>query len=479
MNAARSEVLALTALVAFAGCLGLSESQPLWALILFAVLGLAYLAAFPTTALRLTLLTLSCDRILTVKAGPATVRLAHISLLVLFARLAATRLARRQPVRIATPLIAPVLFYFAAALLGMALFLAVGGAAKSVGYLAWAAFDVFALVTVVLEATPNPQALRGVLRWWIGGAVLNACFGLIQLAMGVAHMAVPLADQKLGEFPRINGFNYEPAYFALYLESVAAVLIGRWLADRNQRASALLGVALLVPAALSMSRSGWLGLIVLALVTCIWLTASMRGRELVLGSVAIATVLCLGLIVLPGRFLARAPVMAAAAMNPHEQSSSSPRLGMMGQAVEVFRSSPLLGVGLGGYAGYIADHPELTVVHLSKPDPTKVVTTNVWLEVLAETGVVGLFAVLWMVAVTLGALWRAARARVEMSSWASGFFLAIALVFVVLYQFNQTLWRLDVWMLLALGWAVAAMGQRSDAEDAAKLALEAGPRVSR
>ncbi|MBS2030631.1 MAG: O-antigen ligase family protein [Deltaproteobacteria bacterium] len=477
MSAARAEVLALAVLVAFAGCLALAETQPLWAEILLGVLALAYLAAFPTTALRLTLLTLSCDRVLTAKAGPATIRLAHICLLVLFSRLVATRVARREPIRVARPILAPLAFYFAAALLGMALFLEVGGAAKSIGYLAWAAFDAVALVTVILEATPDTKGLQSVLRWWIAGAILNATFGLAQLAMGVAHMTVPLADQKLGEFPRINGFNYEPAYFALYLESVAAVLIGRWLSDRRKRADAILGVALLVPAALSMSRSGWLGLIVITLVSSCWLTAGLRGRELVIGSMGIATVLCLGLIVLPGRFLARAPVMAAAALNPHEQSSSSPRLGMMGQAVEVFRASPVLGVGLGGYAGFIGAHPELEVLHLPKTEATRIVTTNLWLEILAETGLVGLFGVLWLVLATLRALWRAARSRAPVSNWAGGFFLSIALVFVVLYQFNQTLWRLDVWTLLALGWSVVAMCERSGAKDGAQLAIEAGPRV--
>jgi O-antigen ligase len=190
-------------------------------------------------------------------------------------------------------------------------------------------------------------------------------------------------------------------------------------------------------------------------VVLIRLAASARGAELLRVACVAGALLTAGALVLPAKFLAKAPEMAAMALNPHEASSTAPRLSLIDQARQVFTRRPLLGVGLGGYGGFIVQNPELKIPGLFS-DQSKIVTTNVWLEILAETGTLGLFGVLWAIGATVLALMRAARHRAADASaraWASGFLLSVVLVFAVLYQFNQTLWRLDVWTLLALAWA--------------------------
>src|SRR6185312_73631 len=124
---------------------------------------------------------------------------------------------------------------------------------KTVGYLGWAAVDVFAVFAVVLEVSRSEDGFELVRRAWCAGALIAAAFGFVQLGLGFLHVNVPLAAQRVGGFPRINGFNYEPAYYALYLEAVAAVYLGRFLrgGPGAYRALAVAG-ALLVPASLSM-----------------------------------------------------------------------------------------------------------------------------------------------------------------------------------------------------------------------------------
>jgi O-antigen ligase len=449
----RTQLIWTALFVGAAGLLAIFDALSPVAMVSLAALGLCYLVAYPATTFALLLLSLSCDQVLTLRSESGTIRLAHVCAAVLFARLAVQRLVHRQPWPVARPLAPALAFYFLAAFANLATSAA---PAKSVGYMAWALFDAVALFSVVLEAASTRSGFSRTVKLWIAGAGLNAAFGLVQLALGLLHQKVPLVEQRLGDFPRINGFNYEPAYFALYLESVAAVLIARWAARPAQgKGGALLAAGLGLAAALSMSRSGWLGIGILGLVVLIRLAASARGAELLRVACVAGALLTAGALVLPAKFLAKAPEMAAMALNPHEASSTAPRLSLIDQARQVFTRRPLLGVGLGGYGGFIVQNPELKIPGLFS-DQSKIVTTNVWLEILAETGTLGLFGVLWAIGATVLALMRAARHRAADASaraWASGFLLSVVLVFAVLYQFNQTLWRLDVWTLLALAWA--------------------------
>jgi O-antigen ligase len=413
-------------------------------------LSLTLLVGQPQLTLAVLLATLSCDQVLTLRASDSmNLRLAHLCALALVLRLVFQRGARlgwRVPVQPLQPLMAYLLLASVGGLFSENL-------PKTVGYVAWAAADVFAVFAVVLELVKTEAGFRQVRRAWAAGAALAAAFGLVQLALGLAHQPVPLVGQKLGEFPRINGFNYEPAYYALYLESVAAVYLGRWVrGGRGTLKAGAFGLFLVAPAALSMSRSGWLGMGgLLAYVG--WHGVRRASPRALAATVATlgAAVCMLGLL-LPPKFLAQAPRMAAMALDAREASSTAPRLGLVGQAFRIFLANPVLGVGLGGYGGYVVTHGEFHVPGEAHDLP-HLVTTNLWLECAAELGLLGVGVLLWFLGALVLGLWRSLRtAPDEERAWAQGLLLSVLLVFGVLYQFNQTLWRLDVWVLLALAW---------------------------
>jgi O-antigen ligase len=445
----RHQLLALAGMCAVAGVVVVLP-QTIWTAVLVLAAGLTFLTAFPLTTLRLLLLSLSFDQVLDLRVSDAVnIRLGHVCAGVLLCQLVIRRLRSGGTWRLPLRALQPLGLYLVAAVASVC---ASENVSKSIGYLTWACFDFVALFAVILDIGRTRDGFAFIIRWWVAGAVLAASFGLVQLGLGLVHLPVPLAAQRLGEFPRINGFNYEPAYFAFYLESVAAVMLGVWLRTR-QRRYALIALYLLLPAALSMSRSGWLGLGCLTAFSAVWLAAA--GRLSGIGSTAlrIGAVAALLLLLLPARFISQAPKMAEAAMNPKEASSSAPRLGMLSQARKIFAQNPLLGVGLGGYGGYLVSHPELLLAG-EKKDAAKMVTTNLWLEVGSETGLVGIFAVAWIVLNLCRSLWRASWfSGSEESAWCFAFLMSVVLIFAILYQFNQTLWRLDVWVLMALGWA--------------------------
>ena len=373
----RHQLLALAGMCAVAGVVVVLP-QTIWTAVLVLAAGLTFLTAFPLTTLRLLLLSLSFDQVLDLRVSDAVnIRLGHVCAGVLLCQLVIRRLRSGGTWRLPLRALQPLGLYLVAAVASVC---ASENVSKSIGYLTWACFDFVALFAVILDIGRTRDGFAFIIRWWVAGAVLAASFGLVQLGLGLVHLPVPLAAQRLGEFPRINGFNYEPAYFAFYLESVAAVMLGVWLRTRQRRYALLRSTSL--PAALSMSRSGWLGLGCLTAFSAVWLAAA--GRLSGIGSTAlrIGAVAALLLLLLPARFISQAPKMAEAAMNPKEASSSAPRLGMLSQARKIFAQNPLLGVGLGGYGGYLGFSPPRSCSSPARRrTPPKMVTTNLWLEV--------------------------------------------------------------------------------------------------
>jgi O-antigen ligase len=260
--------------------------------------------------------------------------------------------------------------------------------------------------------------------------------------------------------PRMNGFSYEPAYFALYL--VPGVLVLLCLAARQGKRGlgfGLLAVAFLVAIALSTSRSGWLGVAVgVALMLLLLAVRAGRGPALRLALASLAGLAVCAMVMAASPALrAHLTRFAKMGVDVNERTSSAPRLEAMAEAATIFRQHPVLGVGFAGYGGYTINHP----VGLTRTDrgPFKLVTANLYLELAAETGALGLAAALWLLWVLIAPLLRRSRPDEppQLVATREGLLLACMVVFLVMFHFNQTLWRLDIWILLALSFAAGTL----------------------
>jgi O-antigen ligase len=411
-----------------------------------------------TAALAGLMLTAGMDRALLLTLGRFNVRAGQICALVLLGAVIAER--RRLGRALAVPA-APMVTGLAYLSLCAASAMASDFPLKSAAYLGWASFDLLVVLVGVAAYATGRDRLEVAFRWWVGGMALAAGMGALQIGSWLAGRPAPLLSSDVAGFPRISGFNYEPAFFALYLLPGALVLLSRFvlLGDRA-RGSGLLAGALLCAVALSTSRSGWIGIGVgLALLAARARARLGRGALRRLGFSAAALAAALGLVLLAWpRMRASAATMARMAVDLHEVTSSGPRLESMRQALVLFSRYPALGVGFGNYGAYVLAHPELP--NFAPQDAKGLVTTNLYLEVAAETGAVGLAAALALLVALLAPLWRSVRAQRGAApdaalATAEGLRLASLVVFGVLFHFNQTLWRLDVWVLLSLSLSAA------------------------
>lgn len=324
------------------------------------------------------------------------------------------------------------------------------------GVVTLAAGVAFLLVTSKMAS--NQHRLRSSIRWLCLGLSIDVAWGLLQgsrLVFRWPHYAPLNAVQRLVSIwdmheYRVTGFAYEPSWFAdqmavLYLPLLAASLLSGvrimvqrrmgWLVEAGLLAGAFLCLTL------TYSRGGVLVLMVswvLGLGTSavlmrgeIWawirrtLGPASRGprRRIVLilkGLVVLGAVL--GVVVLIGALGARNEYFALLWRNLERVRSlpsyflslgASTRYALTSAAWGVFQDHPLLGVGLGQSGFYLFDrlpdwaldrNPEMAFLLLPTswtfPNPK-----NLWVRLLAETGLVGaLFFAVFLVLCALGSI---------------------------------------------------------------------------
>jgi O-antigen ligase len=130
-------------------------------------------------------------------------------------------------------------------------------------------------------------------------------------------------------------------------------------------------------------------------------------------------------------------------------------------------SHPFFGVGL-------AQFPEVSPHYVLQPGALNyvnliiekhIVVHNIYLQLWAEDGIVGLLLFLGLIAISLAAGWRATRlfdaqGDVDMSALARGAILALVGMLTASF-FLSNLEAGQLWILLALGPAMAAMAKGS------------------
>ena len=358
-------------------------------------------------------------------------------------------------------------WFFVAFSLLAALHLFVGDIPNPVKGLAYLIWSLFTSLTVGLGLSwilAKREDLARALRVLVLSSLAVALFGLLQWGLSLTGFAAPLVTQWMHGLARINGLSFEPSYFAFAMSLALSLSLGSLLAKRpflSPLWSALTAAVLVVAVALSSSRSGWIALILIALVLVLMLWPArailrQRWRLFVIVPAGYLLALFLLFVVSPDQY----GRMAQNGLNVHEQSSSAPRIEGVVEALKLAQEHWLWGVGIGQFGAASARQKglELDAKHLDAR-----VTFNLYAELLVENGVLGLLLVLAALlglAYSLFRLWRRDDVDAELSSWAGILLMAALLHFAVMAQFNQTFFRSDIWHLLGLIVALVSMAHK-------------------
>jgi hypothetical protein len=298
---------------------------------------------------------------------------------------------------------------------------------------------LFGAGTIAFANDPDDRPIWAALA---GATALVSVLAIVQEFIG-APSGVTVQGHVL---PRIAGPLEGPNQLSGWLGIAIPFLLARVLGHRDWRLVTVLVLAVTADA-LSLSRSG----IVAAIVGCAIVVLASRpprtvGLRFAGGAVVIATVLVvLGLSVgLEARFFSLAEVPQPDHLGTRAQ--------LWRAAIDLWRTSPLVGVGAGNY--------ELDLARVGLPD-VRTHANSLYLQSLAETGIIGLGAMLALVYVSIGTFARTlSRRPLVIGALGASAALALHQVFDYLVFFPKIgeFW----WLVLAIG-AVEVMNARDDA----------------
>jgi hypothetical protein len=372
-----------------------------------------------------------------------------------------------------------------------------------------------AIAVVIANAVRRSGSERTAIRALAVGAVIAAIYGLYQVIGGTYGFFVPVLP---GTGPivgrptpwivmRAKGAFLEPNFFGAYLAAALPFVAVGWMHFERHRPTGARMTALMLTLTIAgviatFAIGGWLPAAV-AGVVLLGLSGLIGARTLLARfglSAVIATLLMLVLIpnfpraasalVYKGALSTGAattvdspPTTSPNPSNATAQPSNTPgdeplraadaqvsveeRSGMIQAGLRMFASSPIFGVGPGNYG---LRYPEFRPAGV--PEPTQVsVATNIYVELLAESGVVGLVTFLvGFIGLAVLAI-RASRRepgtnRVELAAGVAAM-AAIATSFVA----SPTFTALYQWAILGLVGALVARSGR--------VSIEGDPAVDR
>jgi len=303
---------------------------------------------------------------------------ALIALLVLMALVICWRLARR-PTHLFNLAIMLTLLFFAYLVLNWYLSGQVdeeGGAGKLRLYFIRGVIPVALVLT--LDDTLN--RLRGFLFSWVSFALLSSLM-IVATYLGLAS----LSGADWGGSGRIGLFGFDPISFSLPIGIAGIILVHYFLHATH---------AMLKPVILALfgfmffslfptgSRQTLLAMAVGILVYTFIAYRSFFGKAL--AAMVVLLALLAAFFGVAGRYKSdRFDVMAEGYA---KNSSFQGRMITLERGMETFRGAPLFGVGLGGHGKYIYT----TNPHTGKRVKDKEHVHNLFVELLAEQGIVGL-----------------------------------------------------------------------------------------
>lgn len=321
-------------------------------------------------------------------------------------------------------------------------------------------FLAAAIFLVTATVVTRERHLRWIATALIAGAVTTTLAGLggTPLAPGLPFL------EALVEEDRLQGGVGDPNLFSLLL--VVAIALAGGLARvarrSTSRAGLLLAIVVLVLGVMATESRGGI-VAVLAGIVCALLV--FRGHRLALLGVVVA------LSAIP--LIAFTAVPGALERLTTVEEGGTGRTDIWKVAIAVTRDNPIVGVGVGNFPvhspRYVDELGPLERVDLVAEQ--LLVVHNAYLELLVETGVVGLALFLTVVVGSLTAGWRAAR-RLDalgdrsLAILAQSVFVA-TIAFLSGAVFISSGYDERLWALLGLGPALLAIAAR-----------RAGPAVS-
>lgn len=362
-----------------------------------------------------------------------------------------------QPYAIAIPIV----LYISAMLVSLAV---AGNFSRAISVLVFTLFTI-ALSVLTVNMVHSKELLKKTLQIIFLTSLVVSLFGLFQFGgslIGLPDSAVLLKvgyGANMMGFPRIMAFSMEPLYLANFLLIPISLGLAFFFnkintstaleaSNKSQWKLISFLILMLIVLVLTVSRGAYLGFLAAFLVLALfffrkiftWKNLAIFIVSIIVIGYATAFGLSKGDPQATNNFITHVLVRDYA-----KSASVQERLTSYTYAWIAYKEKPTLGVGIGNYG------PWLTYFAPEPPKGGWLVVNNEFLEILAETGLVGLitFSVLLIVLIYRSILAIKHAEDRFLKSVMIGLFAAFVGV-LVQYNFFSTLYIIHVWVLIGL-----------------------------
>lgn len=314
-------------------------------------------------------------------------------------------------------------------------------------------YTVFTLsvVLIVPMIIREKKIMEQVIRALLAGFVVVCVFGIYQFLgdmIGLPQSLTGLRDiytKNILGFTRVQSTALEPLYFANYLLiplGIIAVLFLRKTGPWKPWVLALLFALGGVNLVLTVSRGGYIALFVMLGILGAW----QFRRLFTWRNIAYSTVIIISIAGLTLTFFSGVVGdFVQHTGNLFGGASYEERVETISLAWESFYLHPLVGTGVGGFGPVASIHP------FTKPSDGWKIVNNESLELLAETGILGLLSFIMIVSVVFGRSFTAVRESRD--DYLTALPIAFSVTFagiLVQYQTFSVLYIMHVWFLVGL-----------------------------
>ncbi len=458
-NRARYWIIATLCVLALAGFSGLmyARDMPKVPVAIFGILIFLFVLALCLRDARLgallLLFSLPFERIPSLQVGGATLRISQVVLAALVLSLVVNGLMKKRSTISVSPYIIMYLLFVASIINS---FWQMQALSRGVTVFIFIMFTSLAM-WVVPAALTSKSAIVSAVRALFWVTIVICLFGFYQYVgdvIGLPNYLTGLRElytKVVFGIPRVQSTALEPLYLANFLLiplSLAITLAIRRTEYFSWRllagVMALGGLTLI----LTLSRGGYVGFaasIAVIILSSLIKLIQPKVMFALMGLVAILVVAVFGVVNFSNVGQKSIDEVERHFVNINQDASTLHRLGSFDSALEAFDSAPFTGVGIGNFGPWLAHYPTEIPVH------GWAIVNNAPLEILAETGIFGLFSAIAFLLILFALSYKAVFAAKDPVLKAIMLGLIAACVGVLAqYQFFSTFYIMHVWALFGL-----------------------------
>lgn len=334
---------------------------------------------------------------------------------------------------------------------------------RSIGYALWLFFSIL-LILLMVNMLKNIVLFYKIFNLFVLSFFIISCFGIMQFIAGLIGIDLLVSQWwEYGRLPRVNGFSYEPSYYAAYMIIGWSILLyiyyhGFILQKKYKLYFYIITISIFI----SSSR---MGILVMVIALFILFLKDVLRLKIRIKSIKFAFISGLCLLSFAILFVINLNnvqfLLSGLGFFEGSSHSSSIRLKEQAQTIEIFLKSPLVGYSLGGVASAIG---ALNGIEITSQDEAKQHEgMNIIVEVLAASGIIGFLFFIVFFLLMYKKAYKVSKALAKENYEYSIIInsLAFALIIeTIMLMMNQNILRPYFWILVAVFNTSITLGKR-------------------